>query len=105
MRDEIRDILIDKGVLPPRPMPEHRETPEQAELKALDAKRKERADVRGRLNLQELEDEKRRAFLLARMARTNPQPESQKVMARWRDEMTTPAHQFDESPMKGANRG
>jgi hypothetical protein len=79
------------------PTPQQRLDFDQAELKALDVERVRRNAIRGRLNLEEMNDEKKRAFLLARLARNNPQPESPKVMATWADEMTTPAHQWDQS--------
>lgn len=71
-----------------------------AELAHLDASRKERNDIRGRLNLQEFNDEKRRAFLLGRMAKTAPPVESKVQKATWHDEMVTQEHQWDESPMR-----
>jgi hypothetical protein len=73
------------------------------EIKQLDQKRADRNAIRGRLNLQEYADEKRRAFLLGRMAKTAPPVESPKQMATWHDELVTTKHQWDESPMKGVS--
>lgn len=98
MREEIRERLIDGGILPARE--KIVEMMPLDELKTLDAKRKERNDIRGRLNIQEFNDEKRRAFLLGRMAKTAPPVESPKQMSTWRDEITTPAHQWDSSPVR-----
>jgi hypothetical protein len=73
------------------------------ELRQLDQKRVDRNAIRGRLNLQEYADEKRRAFLLGRMAKQAPQMETKVQKSIWADELVTADHQWDESPMKGVN--
>jgi hypothetical protein len=76
----------------------YEQTPSQLEeLRVLDEKLKDIEQIRGRLNLESFDLGKCRAFLLARIAKQSPQPESTKQLAIWADEFQTPEHQWDQS--------